>query len=190
MASALRTEGTMDTSLVERAQHGDESAFTALVLAIGDRFQALAHRILRDVDMAEDATQQALLSIWRDLPTLRDPSRFDGWSYRILVRACRAQQRSRSSLYARSVLAYGGVESDRSAQIVDRDELERAFTRLSVDHRAVVALRYYLDLTIEQSAEMLGIPVGTATSRLHYAVKALRASIEADGRAAAQGATR
>lgn len=77
----------MDTELVIRAQHGDEEAFTSLAVAVGDRLHAVAHRILRDTDLAEDATQQALLSIWRDLPQLRDPARFDAWSYRLLVRA-------------------------------------------------------------------------------------------------------
>jgi RNA polymerase sigma-70 factor (ECF subfamily) len=78
----------MDTNLVTRAQHGDEQAFASLAVACGDRLHAVAHRILRDTDLAEDATQQALVSIWRDLPQLRDPARFDAWSYRLLVRAC------------------------------------------------------------------------------------------------------
>src|SRR5512141_1773597 len=81
----------MDTELVIRAQHGDEGAFTSLAVAVGDRLHAVAHRILRDTDLAEDATQQALLAIWRDLPQLRDPARFDAWSYRLLVRACYAE---------------------------------------------------------------------------------------------------
>jgi RNA polymerase sigma-70 factor (ECF subfamily) len=77
----------MDTKLVLEAQRGDEEAFASLAVAVGDRLHAVAHRILRDTDLAEDATQQALLSIWRDLPQLRDPARFDAWSYRLLVRA-------------------------------------------------------------------------------------------------------
>ena len=83
----------MDTELVTRAQRGDEEAFASLAVAAGDRLHAVAHRILRDIDLAEDATQQALLSIWRDLPQLRDPARFDAWSYRLLVRACYAEGR-------------------------------------------------------------------------------------------------
>jgi DNA-directed RNA polymerase specialized sigma24 family protein len=83
----------MDTELVVRAQHGDEGAFTSLAVAVGDRLHAVAHRILRDTDLAEDATQQALLNVWRDLPQLRDPARFDAWSYRLLVRACYAEAR-------------------------------------------------------------------------------------------------
>src|SRR5919109_1796596 len=83
----------MDTNLVIRAQHGDEEPSASLAVDHGDRLHAVAHRILRDIDLAEDATQQALLAIWRDLPQLRDPARFDAWSYRLLVRACYAESR-------------------------------------------------------------------------------------------------
>src|SRR5919106_2976590 len=81
----------MDTDLVKSAQNGDKGAFTSLAAALADRFLAASHRILRDISLAEDATQQALLSIWRDLPQLRDPDRFEAWSYRLLVRACYAE---------------------------------------------------------------------------------------------------
>src|SRR5512135_555935 len=86
----------MDTDLVILAQHGDKGAFGLIAARIADRFLAVARRILRDIDLAEDATQQALLAIWQDLPSLRDPARFDAWSYRLLVRACYAEgKRSR-----------------------------------------------------------------------------------------------
>ena len=83
----------MDTDLVTRAQRGDKEAFALLATGFADRFLAVARRILRDIDLAEDATQQALLTVWRDLPQLRDPARFDAWSYRLLVRACYAEGR-------------------------------------------------------------------------------------------------
>jgi RNA polymerase sigma-70 factor (ECF subfamily) len=83
----------MDTDLVVRAQRGDEEAFASLAVAVGNRLHAVSHRILRDTDLAEDATQQALLAIWRDPPQLRDPARFDAWSYRLLLRACYAEGR-------------------------------------------------------------------------------------------------
>ena len=84
----------MDTTeLVVQAQHGDEGAFASLAVVIGNRLHVIAHRILRDADLADDATQQALLAIWRDLPQLRDPERFDGWAYRLLVRACYSEAR-------------------------------------------------------------------------------------------------
>ena len=81
----------MDIDLVIRAQSGDREAFAGLVLALGGRLQGVATRVLRDADRAEDVTQQALLSIWRDLPQLRDPDRFEAWAYRLVIRACYAE---------------------------------------------------------------------------------------------------
>ena len=174
----------MDTDLVTRAQRGDEEAFTSLAVAVGDRLHAVAHRILRDTDLAEDATQQALLAIWRDLPHLRDPAHFDDWSYRLLVRACYAEgRRTRHwTTNMRLLPAHEPMQSDGSNAIVDRDLLERAFRRLSIDHRAVVVLHHYLDWPLERVADALGIPAGTARSRLHHAMRGLRAAIDADAR--------
>ena len=174
----------MDTKLVTRAQRGDEEAFTSLAVAVGDRLHAVAHRILRDTDLAEDATQQALLNIWRDLPQLRDPARFDAWSYRLLVRACYAEGRRtrRWDPNLRLLPADEPMAADGTSLVIDRDQIERGFRRLSVEHRAVVVLHHYLDLPLDEVAEALGIPVGTVASRLHYAMRALRAALDADTR--------
>jgi len=175
----------MDTDLVIRAQHGDEEAFTSLAVAVGDRLHAVAHRILRDIELAEDATQQALLAIWRDLPQLRDPARFDAWSYRLLVRACYAEGR-RSRQWTPNMRLLPSPEepmqADGSSVVVDRDQLERGFRRLSIDHRAVVVLHHYLDWPLDRVADTLGIPAGTARSRLHHAMRGLRAALDADAR--------
>jgi len=181
----------MDTDLVVRAQRGDREAYAILASGIADRHLAVARRILRDLDLAEDATQQALLSIWQDLPQLRDPARFDAWSYRILVRACYVEGRKQRRwapnlrlLPADEPMA-GGIDA-----VVDRDQLERGFRRLSIDHRTVVVLRHYLDLPIERVAEIVGTPTGTANSRLHYAMRGLRAALDADARPTKQEAAR
>jgi RNA polymerase sigma-70 factor (ECF subfamily) len=178
----------MDTDLVIRAQHGDEEAFASLAVAVGDRLHAVAHRILRDIELAEDATQQALLAIWRDLPQLRDPARFDAWSYRLLVRACYAEGRRTRRWTPNMRLLPGNepVQSDESSAVVDRDQLERGFRRLSIDHRAVVVLHHYLDLPLDRVADVLGIPAGTARSRLHHAMRGLRAALDADARPTAR----
>ncbi len=179
----------MDTDLVTRAQRGDEDAFASLALAAGDRLHALAHRILRDLDLAEDATQQALLAIWRDLPQLRDPTRFDAWSHRLLVRACYAEGRKERHWTPNMHLLPSNepVQADGSSAVADRDQLERGFRRLSIDHRAVVVLHHYLDWPLDQVAETLGIPPGTARSRLHHAMRGLRAALDADARPPARG---
>lgn len=182
----------MDTDLVTRAQHGDEEAFASLAVAVGDRLHAVAHRILRDMDLAEDATQQALLSIWRDLPQLRDPARFDAWSYRLLVRACYQQGRRerRWEPHLRLLPSLEPAQADGSSTVIDRDQLERGFRRLSIDHRAVVVLHHYLDWPLERVADALGIPPGTARSRLHHAMRGLRAALDADARPPAREAAR
>ena len=182
----------MDDSLVIRAQHGDEEAFASLAVGVGDRLHAVAHRILRDTDLAEDATQQALLTIWRDLPQLRDPARFDAWSYRLLVRACYSEGR-RTRQWQPNVRVMPAIEpsvADGTSMVVDRDQLERGFRRLSIDHRAVVVLHHYLDMPLEEVAETLGVPPGTVRSRLHHAMRGLRAALDADARPVQREATR
>jgi len=180
----------MDTDLVIRAQKGDEQAFASLAVAIGDRLHAVSHRILRDVDLAEDATQQALLAIWRDLPALRDPERFEAWSYRLLVHACYAEgRRTRQWAPNLRILPVDDPSGpDATSSVHDRDQLERGFRRLSIDHRVVVVLHHYLDLPLEQVAEALAIPIGTVRSRLFHAMRGLRAALDADARPARQEA--
>ncbi|HEU4920891.1 MAG TPA: sigma-70 family RNA polymerase sigma factor [Candidatus Limnocylindrales bacterium] len=174
----------MDTELVVRAQHGDRAAYGLIAAEVADRFLAVARRILRDVDRAEDATQQALLAAWQDLPQLRDPARFDAWSYRLLVRACYAEGRKQRR-WAPNLTSLPMAEAaapDDLGTIADRDQLERGFRRLTLDHRSVVVLHHYLDLPLDQVAAILGIPAGTAHSRLHHAMRALRAALDADQR--------
>jgi RNA polymerase sigma-70 factor (ECF subfamily) len=174
----------MDVDLVVRAQRGDADAFTRLASDATPRFLGIAHRILRDIDVAEDATQRALLSMWRRLPTLHEPERFEAWAYRILIRACYDEGRAaRRWDPAVSLLpADDAEEVDPFGAVIDRDQLERAFRRLSLDHRAVVVLRHYRHMSIEEVADALAIPAGTAASRLHYALRALRSAVEADAR--------
>jgi RNA polymerase sigma-70 factor (ECF subfamily) len=182
----------MDTDLVVRAQRGDKAAYADLAAGIADRYLAVARRILRDIDLAEDATQQALLAIWQDLPQLRDPARFEAWSYRLLVRACYAEGRKqrRWAPNLRILPADEPRAADGITPVADRDQLERGFRRLSLDHRTVVVLHHYLDLPLDRVAELLGIPVGTAHSRLHYAMRGLRAALDADARPTPQEAAR
>jgi RNA polymerase sigma-70 factor (ECF subfamily) len=176
----------MDADLVIRAQHGDREAYGLLAADIADRLLAVARRILRDLDVAEDATQQALVDIWRDLPQLRDPVRFDAWSYRVLVRACysegRKERRWAPNLRVLPVLEI--QPDDDLSSVADRDQLERGFRRLSIEQRAVVVLHHYADLPLDRVADVLGIPVGTAHSRLHHAMRGLRAALDADARPA------
>ncbi len=182
----------MDTKLVIRAQHGDKEAFALLAARIGDRFLAVARKILRDRDLADDATQLALISMWRDIPRLRAPERFEAWSYRVLVRACYAEgRRQRHWIPNLQLLPIDEpIADDGFRSVVDRDALESGFRRLSMDHRAVLVLHHYCDLPLDRVAEILRIPVGTAHSRLHHATRALRASLDADARVPAREVAR
>jgi RNA polymerase sigma-70 factor (ECF subfamily) len=173
----------MDRSLVERAQRGDREAFTSLAFELSDRLFGVAHRILRDFDAAGDALQVALLQIWRDLPSLRDPALVDSWAHRVLVRACHDElrkQRRRAPVLR--LLVEQRTQEDPGIAIADREQLDRAFQRLSADQRIAVVLRYYRGLTLTEIAEVLAVPVGTVRSRLHYAKRALRAAVESDAR--------
>jgi RNA polymerase sigma-70 factor (ECF subfamily) len=172
----------MVDELVERARQGDSEAFAALVQMTSDRMYAIATRILRDTHLAEDALQGALITAWRSLPTLREPARFEAWLRRLLVHACYAEARRRRSWSAnvRVLPVDGPVGPDGLLSIVERDALDRAFRRLSIEHRAVFVLHHHVGLALTEIAETLGIPAGTARSRLHYATRLLREAIEAD----------
>lgn len=174
----------MEPGLVERAQRGDQDAFAILAKDSVDRCYAIAYRILRDMHLAQDATQTALLGAWRDLPKLRDPERFDAWLYRLVVRAAyeEATRDRRSGVRVGLIPIDGSGIPDASTAIVDRDELERGFRRLTPELRAVLVLHHYLGYPLTEIATTLDIPVGTARSRLHYATRQLRAAIDADAR--------
>jgi RNA polymerase sigma-70 factor (ECF subfamily) len=174
----------LQLDLVHRATEGDHEAFTRLAAEMVDRLYAVAYRILRDPDRAHDATQQALLGAWRDLPQLREPERFEAWLYRLLVHACYSEARSHRRWRARiRVIKFDSSPlPDPAISVADRDELERAFGSLSPEQRAVVVLHHYLGYPLTEIAATLGIPTGTARSRLHYATRQLRAAIEADER--------
>ena len=168
--------------VVELAMRGDREAFGVLVNQTSDRMYAIATRILRDTHLAEDALQGALITAWRQLPTLRDPARFEAWVRRLLVHACYAEARRRRSWTAnvRVLPVDGPASPDDTVSVVDRDALDRAFRRLSIEQRAVFVLHHHTGLSLVEIAEALGIPAGTARSRLHYATQTLRAAIEAD----------
>lgn len=175
----------MQTELVDRARRGDREAFGVLAGGAVDRLYAIARLVLRDTELAEDATQDALVRAWRDLPSLRDVDRFDAWLYRLLIRSCtdigRHRRRWRTEV---TVLRAEPAEPDRTAELADRDQLERGLRRLNEAQRAILTLHFYLDLSLAEAADALDIPVGTAKSRLHYAIDALRAAVAADERAA------
>jgi RNA polymerase sigma-70 factor (ECF subfamily) len=179
----------MSRALVERAQGGDREAYEQLARDAGRRLFLIASRILRDGDAAEDAVQQTLVAVWRDLPSLRDPDRFDSWTYRIVVRYCRVEERRhrRSGPTVVDLSETLAAARDEIGQVALRDQLRAAFDTLSHDHRTVVVLHHLVGLPIGEIAEILDVPYGTVGSRLHHALRAMRASIDAAERAPVRG---
>jgi RNA polymerase sigma-70 factor (ECF subfamily) len=173
----------LQRDLVEAAQHGDHEAFEVLASAAVDRLYAVARLVLGDAHQAEDAVQDALVSAWQSLPELRDPERWEAWLHRLIVNACADQgrRRKRQSMEVRMVRFEPAI-ADPALSVDDQDQLDRGFRRLKDDQRTAVVLHLYLGLSVPEVADALGVPVGTAKSRIHYAVEALRAALEADAR--------
>jgi RNA polymerase sigma-70 factor, ECF subfamily len=170
--------------VVKRAQAGDREAFEAIAQSVVSRLYGTASLIIRDPDAASDAVQETLIKVWQNLPSLRDPTALDGWINRILVRSCykavRGRRRSRSEV---GVIEIDVPVSSDEHRIDALDEIERAFRRLTVEHRAVLVLHHRLGLQLDEVAVTLDIPLGTVKSRLNRAASALRAALEADQRA-------
>jgi RNA polymerase sigma-70 factor, ECF subfamily len=158
------------------------AAFASLLDGVLARSYRLAAVVLQSEIDAQDATHDAALRAWRRFDSLRDPARFDAWFGRILINVCRDELASRARRIVE--ISMGGPEpagrfEDTGAWSAERDALRRSINVLSPDHRIVIALRYFEDLTVEQIAERTGSRQGTVKSRLHYAVAELRAAYDA-----------
>ena len=176
----------MQRDLVIRAMAGDRDAFSELVRIKLAQLFATARLILRDSDLAQDAVQESLVAAWRDLAGLRDPERFDAWLRSLLVRACYSEAgRHRRRRHVESLVPpLTGSVPDPSAAAADRDEVGRAFLRLSPEQRALIVLHYYEGLPLSETAIALGLPLGTVKTRLYRTTAQMRASLDADGRLA------
>jgi RNA polymerase sigma-70 factor, ECF subfamily len=173
-------EATVDQrALVERAMRGDHDAFAALVRASGARLDAAARLILRDREVARDAVQEAYIRAWRNLPGLRDPDRFDGWLHRLLVRSCFDALRRRGARPVEVELQplHGPEIADPAKDVVERELIDDALRRLDPTWRAVVVLHFFLGMSLPEAAGILGIPLGTAKSRLHRSLGLMRLAI-------------
>jgi RNA polymerase sigma-70 factor, ECF subfamily len=162
------------------APHARADAFRRLSAGRLDASYRLARAILVEPAEAEDAVQDACVQAWRQWSTLRDRSRFEPWFDRILVNTCRNRLRSRARSRVQDISLVVSVAQpgDQYAASRDRDELGIALARLDVDHRLVVALRYYGDFTVDQIATRTGLRPGTVKSRLHHALRKLHQALD------------
>lgn len=179
----------MRADLIERARAGDPDAFGQLAAAEVKRLVVVARLIVRDRDLADDVVQETLVRCWRYLPSLRDIERFESWLNRIFMRAVadQAKRQRRPAEVSMDAMLVEPAVMDEVGAVNDRDQLDRGFRDLSIDHRAVVVLHQYLGMSMVEIGDLLGVPEGTAKSRYHYAMAALRAALDADSRAPVRG---
>jgi RNA polymerase sigma-70 factor, ECF subfamily len=174
----------MQRELVIRAKQGDHDAFTRLVDGSVDRLYTVANLILRDSDRAQDAVQEALVSAWKDLAVLREPDAWDAWLYRLTVWACyrHARRDRRRAIVELNALPDAEIDqiADFALPLAERDRLERELARLPVEQRAVIVTHFYLGFPISETAEILGVPLGTTKSRLNRGLGTLRGAFAAD----------
>lgn len=179
----MRTQVAIGGGIGSRVLEGSAwDAFEARVVALVPELHRLAAAIVGPDDAA-DVVQDALVEAWRHVRSLRDPERLLPWLRSIVINRCRNTLRRRSRRIRATALEptdqrIADRRPDPAEAIVLRDQLDRAFERLSVDHRAILALRYTLDLPTADIAATLRIPEGTVKSRLHAAVARLRAAYE------------
>jgi RNA polymerase sigma factor (sigma-70 family) len=175
-------DAAVQTNLVHRAQRGDDHAFEALVRREIERLYGLAGLLLHDRGRAEDAVQEGLLRAWRDLPRLREPAKFGAWLRGLVINAAHDEGRKLGRRRGEVALRPQHERSagDELGALLDRDELSRAFGRLTTDQRTVLALRYYLDLPSAEAAASLGMRQVTYRSKVHRALRALRAALAAE----------
>ena len=174
----------MERELVERARTGDLEAFSELARAWIDRLYVLARLILRDGDRARDATQEALIVAWRDLSGLRDPDKFGPWIRRLLVTACyREARRTKRRIHVEAqVRPIDQDPFDHEAAAADREELAYGFSSLTTEQRTLIVLHYYVGLPVQETALVMGLPVGTVKSRLSRTTQQMRATLDARAR--------
>jgi RNA polymerase sigma-70 factor, ECF subfamily len=168
--------------LVERAKRGDHDAFAVLVGAAIARLDAAARLILRDPELARDAVQEGFIRAWRHLPGLRDPDKFDAWLHRLVIHSCIdvTRKRRRRPMEVELTPIDGPATADIASEVANRELLDVALRRLDPEWRAVVVLHYFLGMPLPDVAATLGIPLGTAKSRLHRSLASMRIAIATD----------
>ena len=156
-----------DQDLVGRFQSGDQQAFVLLMQRHERRIYNLAFRMLGRAEDARDATQDAFLSCFRHLGSFRGDSAFSTWIHRIALNACYDILRKRApTVSLEDQLTEPGVP-DHAEQTAFATDVQSALLRLPAEFRAALVMHEVLDLTVEQIAEALDVPIGTIKSRLY-----------------------
>lgn len=182
-------EPLFSASLVTRAQAGDQIAFTRLIEERHKQLYRTAWAILRNDQDALDATQDACMGAWRELPRLRDPERFDAWLTRSLVNRCRTALRSRRRVAVREIrldpsigLEVASNDRDIGDSLAANDAIRSAFARVGAEHRIYLVLHYVEHRTVAEIASIVDAPQGTVKWRLSEARRALEARLAREDR--------
>lgn len=182
-ATLCHVEGVVGSShavLVAEAKKGDSEAFARLVEPYLPKALSSTRLILGGSGESSDAVQEALISAWRDLSHLREASAFGAWFRQHVVRSALRMARHRPPTVG---LSEGWADPiDHMERSMASRQLQRAFDSLDANDRVVLTLRYHLDLTNDESSRLLKVPVGTVKSRVHYALRRLRAAYGAQER--------
>jgi RNA polymerase sigma-70 factor (ECF subfamily) len=183
-----------DGELIELAASGDRDAFDGLIRPRLDRLYRMSFAITRTEADARDATQDACVLAWRELPRLRDRSRFDAWLSQIVVNAARGVVRKQSRTRVREISMDPDETGDRPLSVTDQstpaaadsladnDAIQRAFARLDGGVRGLLVMHYVEGTPLADSARTYGAPVGTIKWRLSSARQALERALEAERR--------
>lgn len=169
-----------DDALIERARHGDRDAFAQLIEPRALRLLRTARAILGNEADAYESAQEALVSAWIHLPGLRRADRFDAWLNRTLANKCRDELRRRRRSAEIDLTGTDVPAADVADTSIAHASVSAAFERLTVDERHILVLHHLQDLPLAQVAGQLGVPVGTAKSRLWSARRALERALEAE----------
>ena len=175
-----------EAELIRRSQEGDGEAFHALLERHRQVLFGTAYLLTRDSHRAEDLVQEALIRIWRGLPTLRSGGSFKAWVMRVLVNEAMSMHRKKrveqTQMDDALLMPEDGAEVENEVlREEERQALQRGLERLGEDHRQVVVLHYYAELSIPEIARTLGCREGTVKSRLHRALRHLGGVLKADG---------
>ncbi|MFL5673610.1 MAG: RNA polymerase sigma factor [Chloroflexota bacterium] len=179
-AGTIDLPDTAGDALVERARRGDDVAFGLLVQARVQATLRTARAILGNEAEAQEVSQEAFVSAWRNLPTLRDVDRFDAWLNRIVLNRCRDVLRHRGRVRQIDIADMELPTTDNAAARLETASLLAAFDRLRLEDRQILVLHHLHDLPMAEVARQLGIPIGTAKSRLWSARRALERAMEAE----------
>jgi RNA polymerase sigma-70 factor, ECF subfamily len=174
---ASTTAGDM---LVDMAARGDRTAFEQLVETRVDRIFRTACAILGNEADARDATQEAFITAWVQVPRLRDTTRFDAWLNRVILNACRDALRKRRRSREIDLEGFESQTADSQGEVADRATFHGAFDRLNAADRSILVLHHLHQLPLSEIASQLRVPVGTVKSRLHTARRALERALEAE----------